>query len=108
MARATRSEEELPQRLYVIVGEPSREHEAPSYSTNPADYGLDVFDKPVTEAEFEREYKHKVKAFLDRDDAISFAYHCNLVGVLCPVYDRVGDEWVYNSEETGKVADDIN
>jgi len=98
----------MPQRLYVIIGEPHREHQPPAYPTDPRLYDLDLFTKPVSDAEFEREYKHKVKAFLERDDAINFAYHCNLVGVLCPVYDRVGEEWVYNSEETGKVAEDIN
>src|SRR5689334_11043161 len=99
---------DLPRRLYVIIGDPPQEHRPPPYPTDPRRYVLDLFTRPVSDEEFERTYKHKVKAFLDRDDAIDFAYHCNLVSVMCPVYDRVGGEWVYNSEETGKVAEDIN
>jgi hypothetical protein len=98
----------LPRRLYVIVGAPLREYCPPTYPTDPRGYGLDLFTEPISVADFEREYKHKTRAFLERDDAIMFAYHCNLVGVICPVYDRVGNEWVYNSEETGRVAEDIN
>src|SRR5262245_37514818 len=99
---------QLPQRLYVILGDPHQEHHPPSYSTDPRHYDLDLFTRPVSEEEFERDYKHKFKAFLDREDAITFAYHCNLASLMCPVYDLVGDEWVYNPEETGAVADDIN
>ncbi len=98
----------VPDRLYVITGDPYRPFEEPNYPTDPRHYGLQALATPVSDEQFDREYRHKLKAFTDRDDAIAFAYHCNLDGVICPVYDRVGDAWVYNSEETGKVADDIN
>ena len=97
-----------PNRLYVIVGDPHRPFEEPSYSTDPRHYGLQLLNTAVSDEEFDRKYRHKLKAFLDQDDAIDFAYHCNLVSVLCPVYDRIGDEWVHNDEETANVANDIN
>src|SRR4051812_20692079 len=77
----------------------------PAIRPPPRAYDLDLFNEPVSAATFEREYQHKMKAFLDRDDAIAFAYHCNLVGVMRPAYDRVGAEWVYNSEETGRSSE---
>lgn len=95
-------------RIYVVTGEPHQPFTEPSYITDPRHYGLPLFKEPVSDEEFEREYRHKIKAFIKRDDAITFAYHCNLAGVMCPVYDRVDEKWVYNPEETGKVADDIN
>jgi len=98
----------LPARLYVVVGDPHQPFAEPPYPTDPRHYGLPLFKRPLSDEEFDRDYRAKVKAFLDRDDAIGFAYHCNLVSVQCPVYDRVGDEWVYNADETGRVADDIN
>jgi hypothetical protein len=97
-----------PTRLYVIIGEPHAPSAEPPYNTDPRHYGLPLFTRPLTDVEFERDYRARVRAFIDRDHAITFAYHCNLVGVQCPVYDRVGEEWVYNSEETGRVADCIN
>jgi hypothetical protein len=97
-----------PARIYVVTGEPHKPFTEPCYITDPRHYGLLLFKKPVSDEEFEREYRHKIKAFIKRDDAITFAYHCNLDGVMCPVYDRVDDTWVYNPEETAKVADDIN
>ena len=108
-----------PQRLFVIIGDPlwtldtdlggpESDYDAPSYSTDPRDYNLDLLDEPVSDDVFERDYKQKLRAFLVRDDAITFAYHCNLVSVWCPVFDLVNGEWLQNSDETGKVADDIN
>jgi hypothetical protein len=94
--------------MYVIVGEPCREFIETPYSTDPRSYGLPLFKRPISDEEFERDYRTKVKAFLNREHAIEFAYNCNLVGVQCPVYDRIGDEWEYNSDEAGRVADDIN
>jgi hypothetical protein len=95
-------------RLFVIIGEPHEPFTEPPYPTDPRHYGLPLFKRPVTNEEFESHYRDRVKAFLDRDHAITFAYHCNLVGVRCPVYEWNGDEWVYNKEETGRVAEDIN
>ena len=49
-----------------------------------------------------------VKAFIKRDHAIKFAYHCNLDTLTCPVYDDVNGQWVYNAVETSKIASEIN
>jgi hypothetical protein len=95
-------------RLYVVIGEPYRPFVEPAYVTDPRYYGLQLLSTPVSDEQFECEYRHKFKAFIRRKDAIRFAYHCNLIGVSCPVYDRVAGEWVYNAEATGKVADEIN
>jgi hypothetical protein len=97
-----------PTRIYVVTGEPLKPFTEPRYITDPRHYGLPLFKRPVSDDEFERKYRHGIKAFIKRYDAITFAYHCNLDSVACPVYDRVGDKWVYNPDETGKVADQIN
>ncbi len=101
-------EETAPSRLYAVMGDPHGTFAEPPYITDPRHYGLPLFKRPVSDDEFEREYRHRVKAFIKRQDAIAFAYHCNLDSVMCPVYDRVEDKWIYNDEETGNVADDIN
>jgi hypothetical protein len=95
-------------RLYVVIGDPDQPFDEPSYSTDPRHYSVPIFNNPVTNDEFEAKYRHRVKAFLLRDHAITFAYHCNLDSVQCPVYEWSGGKWVYNEEETVKVADDIN
>lgn len=97
-----------PTRLYVVIGDPFQPYTEPPYSTDPRPHGLPLFKRPLSDEDFDRDYREKVRAFLDRDHAIDFAYHCNLVSVQCPVYDRVGGEWVYNGDETERVAEDIN
>lgn len=94
-------------RLYVVVGAPCEEYEEPHYDTDPRPYGLQVLDEPVSEERWQREYRQKIRAFPNRDDAISCGRHCSVDTVMCPVYDRVGDEWVYNQEETSQIADQI-
>jgi hypothetical protein len=97
-----------PKRLYVVMGDPWDSFKEPPYNTDPRSYKITLFKELVSDEQFERDYRHKVKAFIRREDAITFAYHCNLVNVMCPVYDRVDGQWVYNKDETGKVAADIN
>jgi hypothetical protein len=98
-------------RLFVVVGDPSRNpshhYKEPRYDTDPRCYDLQLLDQPVSDEEFDREHRHKLRVFLNREDAISCARHCNLDSVMCPVYDRVGDEWIYNTKETSRVAEDI-
>jgi hypothetical protein len=96
----------LPPRVYVVTGKPHQPYNEPSYSTDPRTYG--VFLKPEMPDEEYAKVRDSVKAFVNRDDAIDFAYHCNLVGVMCPVFDRVDDRWIYNELETSRIADDIN
>src|SRR5215510_7819513 len=76
-----------PGRVYVVAGEPLKPFREPRYITDPRHYGLPLFKEPVSDEEFERKYRHKLKAFIKRDDAITFVYLCNLDGVACPVYD---------------------
>lgn len=91
-------------RLFVVWGDPLRDYQEPDYDTDPRQYDLELFKDPVSDDEFEFRSRRKVKAFLDPEDAIEFAYHCNLDGVMCPVYDDVDGEWVYNEEATGRLA----
>lgn len=93
--------------MFVIIGDPYRAYAEPKYCTDPREYSLPVFKHELTEEEFS-EYRGKIKAFVNRDDAIGFAYHCNLDSVQCLVYDREGDEWIYNSEETRNIAEEIS
>jgi hypothetical protein len=98
-------------RLFVVVGDPSlspfQKYKEPRYDTDPRQYGLQLLDQPVSNEQFDREYRHKLRAFRNREDAIWCGRHCNLANVMCPVYDRAGDEWIYNKEETSRVADAI-
>jgi hypothetical protein len=101
----------MPSRLYCIIGDPYnnpfRKYKEPRYETDPRHYGLDLLQQPVSDEEFDRKYRHSLHAFPNRDDALSCMCHCNIDSVMCPVYDRVGDEWVYNKEETSRLADAV-
>jgi hypothetical protein len=90
----------------VITGKPHRPYTEPAYSTDPRTYGV-FLKRDVTDEEYAK-VRDGVKAFVNRDDAIHFAYHCNLAGVMCPVFDKVGDVWKFNESETSRIADDIN
>jgi len=101
--------------LYVIIGEPITEHPPewdvpfekyvpPDYETDPRHYNLSVFDEDFADDESTAE----IRAFIDRDDAISFAYSCNLVTVWCPVFEKIDGEWVKSDKKTEKMAKDIN
>lgn len=87
--------------IYEVAGKPYEAFTNPSYPTDPRHYKLPVFENEPTDEEYEKDYKHRVKAFIRRDDAISFAYHCNLITVTCPVYEKIDGKWVYSSEKTG-------
>ena len=94
-----------PEILYVVVGEPLREGETPPYSTDPRTYGLNLFDHPVSDEEFEREHRHRVHAYQVVDDAVDAMYRCGLEppGSFLNVYVRRDGEWVYDENETHKV-----
>jgi hypothetical protein len=87
---------------------PFGKYKEASYDTDPRRYGLQLLDQPVSDKQFDKEYRHKLQAFTNREDAISCACHCNLDSVMCPVYDRVGNEWIYNKEETRRLAEAID
>lgn len=82
-------------------------YEEPSYSTDPRSYGLPLFRRQLSDEEYERDWRDKVRAFINRDDAITFGCRLNLVTLQCPVYDLVGKEWVYNADETSSMADEF-
>ena len=93
-----------------MAGDPHKPFSEPDYITDPRHYGIPLpeTDVALSVEEFDRRYRQKIKAFLNRDDAIKFAYHCNLDTLTCPVYDSVEDQWVYNADETGRLAAEIN
>ena len=102
---------QLVTRLFVVIGDPSGDpyatYKEPRYDTDPRRYGLQLLTQPVSDEEFDREYRQKLRAFPNREDAILCACHCNLDNLMCPVYDRVGDEWILNQDETSRVLDEI-
>lgn len=93
-----------PTRLYVIIGNPRESFAEPPYPTDPRHYGVPVFRRPLTDEEFDREYRAKVKAFIDPDHAVRFACCCQLMTAVFLVYDRVDEEWVDNDAEATRVA----
>ena len=94
-----------PTRIYLISGKCIRPYKEPPYPTDPRAYGVLKFG--VTDEQY-AEAKSGLKAFVNRDDAMDFAYHCNLASVICPVFDREGGDWTFNEAETSRMADDIN
>jgi hypothetical protein len=97
-----------PTRLFVIIGDPTEAVEEPGYPTDPRHYHLPLFREPVSDEEFDRAYRTRVKAFIEREHAIQFAWGCNMIGVRCPVYERVNGQWVYSESETEKMAEDLS
>jgi hypothetical protein len=97
----------LPERVYVIMGDSFRATPDPPYVTDPRHYGLPIFKEPVSDRQYDRYYRERIKAFLDREDAVKFAYSCNLMTVRCPVFDRASAGWVLNEGETGALAEDL-
>lgn len=97
-------------RLYVVWGDPntSDDYKEPNYITDPRNYDVELFEKPVTDEEFDQKYRHKVRAFLQPEDAIDFAYHCNLDGIFTSVYDLIDGKWVYNEDASERLTGQIN
>ena len=93
-----------PGRLYVIVGQPRRPGDEPSYPTDPRHYGLNLFKRPISDDEFDRVYKDCVKAFVVLEDAIDFVHRCSM-DATHSVYDRVQGKWVYNEAAMWKAFD---
>jgi hypothetical protein len=104
--RPTSPSTPAPTRIYLISARDCQGYKEPAYSTDPRTYGV-LQTSDLSNEQYETA-KAGLKAFVNRDDAIAFAYHCNLVSVMCPVFDRVGDKWVFNEAETSRMADDIN
>ena len=89
-------------------GKPIQDYSEPDYDTDPRQYGIELFKEPVSDADFDFRYRDSVKAFVDPEDAIDFAYHCNLDGVMCPVYSEHDGRWVYDADATDRLASRIN
>ena len=104
---------EAPDRIFVVLGEQIRRFEEPDYPTHPSHYGFpfvasetllsspedfptELFDAsddvPRVRGPF------VIKVFADHNDAISFAYCCNLISVNTTAYDHIGGDW-RNSED---------
>jgi hypothetical protein len=94
----------FPDRVYVIIGSLREPYTEPSYSTDPRPYGLPLIKAPVPDDEFEREYRDRVKAFNNPDDAMQFASCCHLMSAMFLVFDRVGEAWMENDAEATRVA----
>ncbi len=82
-------------------------YEDREYITDPRNYGIWLFEEPVSDEEFERDYRHRVKAFLEPDHAVQFAHQCNLDGVTVEVYDLCEGKWTYNLDATGRLSRQI-
>ena len=109
----------LPQHIYVVSGQPlwlnpilqrlkSKKYEKfkePKYSTNVLDYNLNIFDSPVDQDEYNLKYKDIIKAFIEIEDAIDFAYSCNLDSVTTMAYKFNGKSWDYDKELTNSAFD---
>jgi hypothetical protein len=93
-----------PTRLYVIIGSPREQFSEPPYPTDPRAYGLPLFKRPLSDEEFDRDYRAKVKAFIEPDHAVQFACCCRLITAVFLVYDRAGEAWVENEAEAARVA----
>ena len=88
--------------LYVIHGVPLEKFVEPSYSTNPLDYGLNPFGEKVDLGKINWD---QCKSFLDSEDAIDFAYHCNLVSLFPLAYRNYNGKWERDKELEKKVYD---
>jgi hypothetical protein len=100
-------------RFYVVIsdGQINRFREdrySAPYDTDPRRQGLPVFKLPLSDAEFERDYRQRVRAFPNLEDAFEFVGHCNLDNLRMLVFDRVNSDWVFNSEETGNVLEQLD
>jgi hypothetical protein len=84
--------------LFVIFGEQNEDFNEPNYSTNPLDYGLNLSNS-------EKNLEEKCKAFINAEDAINFAYHCNLVSVVTVAYKLKKGIWVSDPKLTNKKLD---
>jgi hypothetical protein len=96
------------ERMYGACGfrNSSIVYREPSYSTNPQDYDIPLFDPPVTADEYQRQYRETHRVFRTWDEAVDFAYHCNLDSVWMPVYCRSNPSqpWVYDHTETKRLV----
>src|SRR5258705_13954557 len=97
-----------PKRLYVVLGKPDPEGANVPYPTDPRSYGLDALDRPVSDDEFDREYRHRVHAYQDVDHAVDAMYRCGLepVGSFLNVFLRIDVNGVYDEEATKKVIEE--
>jgi hypothetical protein len=88
-------------RLYVIIGRLLDDKDEPPGGFEPRHYGFPLW---LTEPIHPRA---RIRAFAEREDAISYGFAFNIEGLQCPVFDWTGSEWTYNEDETGRVADEF-
>lgn len=96
-----------------MLGQQLREFTEPNYSTDPANYTFDLIDCetespktfPPKACERPPGFRHAkpqatLKVFRDSNDAIDFAYCCNLDSVWTLVYDRIDGVWVESKDHS--------
>lgn len=125
---STRIRSKLIPRVYVVIGdqmkyfdfpegtpesfiEATRNREdfkEPGYPTDPDTYGLHLFESPPIDDDEKLRRQRSVKAFKDWDDAVDFAYHCNLDSVMIQVYERWSSKWVYMPKQSEIAVSSIN
>lgn len=100
----------MPARLYAVIGVKRAPGEPLPYSTDPRAYGLNVFKKPISDDEFEREFIHRVRVYQSSDPAVDDICRCGLEppGSFLCVFRRQDETWVEDSEETHRVLDETN
>ena len=99
-------------RIYVVMcdGQENyfrKDRYAEPYDTDPRPHGLPIWKQEVSDAEFEENYRYKVRAFRRRSDAMKFMGFCNLDSVVIEVFDRAGDVWVRNRREEDDFAEEV-
>ena len=98
----------VPERLYVVIGTPRSPVKPPGYSTNPRDYGLNVFNRDVSDEEFDREFRHRTHAYRTAAEAVDAMYDCGLLpsGSFLLVFKRDGAAWVRDDAEADRVIEE--
>ncbi len=99
------------ERMYGACGfrNPKVSYREPPYSTNPHDYEIPLFDPPVTAEEYQQQYQETHRVFKTWDEAVDFAYHCNLDNVWMPVFCRSdpSSTWIYDHVETERLVSSV-
>jgi hypothetical protein len=88
-------------RLYVITGRIHAGKSEPPHGAEPRHFGLPMWlTEPINP-------QARIRAFTDREQAISYGFKFNIDSIQCPVFDWTGSEWAYNGDETGRMADEF-
>ena len=103
-------------RIYVVIGEQVRECEEPDYSTHPDSFYFS-YDKEqlsptstgtiptgrLYQARNSSQQKKRtmgIKVFSESEDAVKFAYCCNIASVVAVTYDWYGAKWEKSADQS--------